>query len=384
MRTAALVAFIASSGLVAYVLLGYPLLLAVLARWWPLPPPRRDDRVRTVTVLMPVRNGARWLAGKLDSILAMDYPAEARQILVVDDGSTDETASVAEAYRDRGIELLRVPPGGKAAAINAGLGRATGEILFMTDVRQLLDRTALRTLVPFFGDPSVGAVSGELVIGRGETSEEANIGLYWTYEKWIRERQSQVASVPGATGCIYAIRRDLAQPLPHDCLVDDMHLPLAAYFRGTRLLFTPDARAYDFPTDLGAEFRRKVRTLAGNYQIVAAFPRLLAPTHRLWIHFLSHKVGRLMLPFALLVIAASTPLLPTSLALVAGAAQVAVYGLAAVDRNVPERTRLKRLTSPSRAFVSMMLAALVASRILFTGSHGFWTQTAVRTTAARS
>jgi len=359
---------------ILYVLGGYPAVLSWMAT-------RRQRPVRklfvpqTVTVLMPVRNGGRWLAGKLDSLLALDYPRELVEILVISDGSTDDSDRIAESYAAHGVTLLRVAAGGKAAALNAGLAVAKGEILFLTDVRQPLDRAALRELVACLGDPEVGAASGELYIRSGNLAEEGNVGLYWKYEKWIRRRQSQVDSLLGATGAIYAIRRGLAKPLPAGTLLDDVELPLGAFFAGYRVVFEEAAKAWDAPTVLGAEFRRKVRTLAGNYQLLWHWPQLLGPGNRMWFHFVSHKLGRLGLPFALLLIAGSTPWLPAPWLIVMTGAQAIFYGSAGMDLLVGESHWAKRITSPARTFVVLMAATFCAASILFRPSGNFWKTT---------
>jgi hypothetical protein len=216
-----------------------------------------------------------------------------------------------------------------------------------------------------------------LVILDGDTQQEADIGLYWRYEKWIRKRLSRLGSVMGATGSIYAMRRSLAAPMPPDTLVDDMFLPVSAFFKGYRVVFDERAKAFDYPTALGREFRRKVRTLAGNYQIIRRFPGLLLPTHRMWFHFVSHKLGRLMLPFALLAMAFATPFLPPGLRAVAVLGQLGLYGLAALDVVLAENTPLKRLCSPARTFVVLVAAALVAASILLPGRRDLWKPTGV-------
>ena len=367
----AVIVFLASAAFVVYVLLGYPLLLAALARLRSRPISRRFTP-RTVTVLLPAHNGARWLGAKLESLLALDYPHELVEILVVDDGSTDSTPAIAREYQGRGVRLLSQSKSGKAVALNAALAEAHGEILLFTDVRQPLDRGAMRSLVGCFGDQRVGVVSGELVIRKGTTEEEANIGLYWRYEKWMRKNLSAIDSVMGATGAIYAMRRVLARPLPPDTLLDDVHLPMYAFFAGYRVVFDEGARAFDEPNTLETEFRRKVRTLAGNYQLIARFPALLGPRNRMWLHFMSHKLARLLLPFALIAIAAASFWLPDPWRIGVLAAQAGGYGLALLDPAVPRWLPLKRLTSPARTFVVLMAATLCATAILFVPPGRLW------------
>jgi poly-beta-1,6-N-acetyl-D-glucosamine synthase len=375
MHGAIAVAFLISAGFVAYTLAGYPMLLAAAARFRRRPVEKRFEP-RTVTILLPVRNGERWLRAKLESLLALRYPAELVQIVAISDGSTDGTDEIACQYGGR-IEFLRTQ-GGKAVALNAGLERARGEILFLTDVRQPLDPDCLKHLVACFADPSVGVVSGELVIGEGLTSEEASVGLYWKYEKWLRKLESCIDSVMGATGCIYAMRRELAAPLPPGTLVDDMFLPLTAFFKGYRVILEDSAIAFDYPTALDAEFRRKVRTQAGIYQIIGLFPQLLLPRNRMWLPFVSHKLARLFLPFALIVAAVTSFYLDDPWRGIAIAAQAAFYAAALLDLWVPDGAAIKRLSATARSFVVLMVAALCAGLVLVRPPGEIWKETEVR------
>ncbi len=269
-----MVLFLLAIALVLWVLIGYGILLGILANRNYVEPVKRFEP-RSVTVLLAVYNGERWLQDKLNSLLALDYPHELLHIIVISDGSTDATASIAQEFADRGVECLQVPKGGKALALSAGLERAQGEILFFTDVRQPLDPDSLRELVSYFADPTVGVVSGELIIREGDSLAEANVGLYWKYEKSIRMKLSKIDSVLGATGCIYAMRRSLAKPLPAGCLLDDMYLPLHAFFQGYRVLFDSKARAYDSPTSLDSNFAARCARSQGSTKSLATSRRCL-------------------------------------------------------------------------------------------------------------
>lgn len=367
--SAAPLVFLVSGALVTYVLALYPALLA-LGVFRKAPPVAARPVRKTVSLLLPVRNGERWMRAKLESIFGLDYPAELLEVIVISDGSSDGTEEAARGFPQ--VRLLRIPPSGKAAALNAGMREATGEILFFTDVRQPLDPQCLKVLVSQFSDPRVGAASGELIIRRGATAEEEQVGLYWRYEKRIRKEHSRINSVLGATGAIYAMRRELASPLPPDCLLDDVHLPLLAFLRGYRVIFVEEALAYDDPAGLEQEFRRKVRTLAGVYQLLRRFPALLTPRNRMWIHTLSHKFGRLLLPYALLALLVSSVLLAAPWAAAIAGAQAAFYGLAAMDPWVGERSRLKAATALARTFTALMLATLAAGAILFVPAGRLW------------
>jgi poly-beta-1,6-N-acetyl-D-glucosamine synthase len=375
MHGALTVAFLISAGFLAYTLAGYPLLLAAAARFRSHPVIKRFEP-KSVTILLPVRNGERWLRAKLESLFALRYPAELLQILVISDGSTDGTDEIASQYAGL-IEFLCTSGGGKAVALNAGLERARGEILFLTDVRQPLDPDCLKNLVACFADPSVGVVSGELVIRDGRTREEASVGLYWKYEKWLRKLESRIDSVMGATGCIYAMRRELATPLPSGTLVDDMFLPLAAFFQGYRVILEDSAVAFDYPTALDAEFRRKVRTQAGVYQIIGFFPQLLTPRNRMWLAFVSHKFARLLIPLAMLVAAFTSFYLDQPWRAATIAAQAVFYLAALLDLWIPDGTAIKRLSAAARSFVVLMAAALCAALVLFRPPQEIWKETQV-------
>lgn len=369
--TPASAVLIASAAFIFYVLFGYPLLLGFLARRRGKPV-RKAASLRTVSVLIAVRDGERWIREKLESVLRLDYPQDLIEIIVISDGSDDGTDDIVRQFVPR-VRLLRAPREGKSAALTLGMQHARHELLLLTDVRQVLAPGSLRHLAACFVDPSVGAVSGELLVMRGETLAEANVGLYWKYESWIRKRLAEVDSTLGSTGPFYAIRRELAVPIPAGVLLDDMFLPLAAFFRGYRLVVEEAARAYDFPTSLDTEFRRKVRTLAGNYQILRYYPALLGPRNRMWLHYVSYKLGRLLLPWVLLAAALASIQAPAALA-----AQACFYALCLADLAIPEGWMLKRISSPARTFVVLMAAAACAVSIFFVSPRTLWKPTIPR------
>ena len=366
--------FLLSSAFVLYVLFGYPLIAMVWSRVR-AKPVAKSFVPRTVSILLPVHNGDRWLADKLGSIRQLNYPQELLDVIVISSASLDDTVKIANEHVRPGLRVIEVEQPGKAKALNAGLAMARGEILFFTDVRQSLEPDSLRALVEHFGDPEVGVVSGELMIREGNSYEEASVGLYWKYEKVIRSAQSRIDSVPGATGAIYAMRRRLAHALPDGVLLDDVYLPVLAYFQGYRISWEPGAKAFDYPASLKTEFWRKVRTLAGVYQIIGIFPRLLVPNHRLWIHFVSHKLGRLLLPYALLAILVSSFQLPGVWKYMALVVQAGVYGLALFDGILPDTPVVKRLLSPANTFVVLMAAAVTGASVLFISPQKLWRQT---------
>ncbi|HKQ59671.1 MAG TPA: hypothetical protein VJS92_00215, partial [Candidatus Polarisedimenticolaceae bacterium] len=206
----------------------------------------------------------------------------------------------------------------------------------------------LRALVAPFADEHVGAVGGELVLtAQPETGAIGQgCGLYWRYEKAIRASEGSVDSTVGATGAIYAIRRELFEPIPSDTILDDVAIPMHVARRGFRVVFEPRARAFDRPPASALEeFTRKVRTLAGNFQLLAREPWLLLPWRdRLWFQVLSHKALRLLGPLLLAgAFLASLALIADPLyafALLCQSAFYAAAGAGALLRNAPFRPRL--------------------------------------------
>jgi biofilm PGA synthesis N-glycosyltransferase PgaC len=375
------VLFVACAAALLYILFGYPILLMVLARQR-ANAVRRELRYKTVTILMAVRNGEPWIWAKLNSLLALEYPRDLLEIIVVSDGSDDGTDRIVRGYEGRGITLVAAPRGGKARALNSGMPLATGEILFFTDVRQQLAPDSLARIVACFADPSVGVVSGELVMRDHAGVENQNVGLYWRYEKWIRRNLSRLDSILGATGCIYAMRRNLARPLPADTLLDDVYLPLAAFFSGYRVILEEGAFAYDDPTSLRHEFRRKVRTQAGVLQLLRHYPALLSSSNRMLLHFLSHKFGRLFIPYLLIGMAVAAFGLPSPWRGLMLVGQALVYSLALLDIWMPARFRAKRISSPVRTFLTLVAAAFLAPSVLFVPPSAFWPPAAATASAS--
>jgi cellulose synthase/poly-beta-1,6-N-acetylglucosamine synthase-like glycosyltransferase len=317
-----------------YVYLGYPTLLAAWARLAPKPVHSSPVTPR-VSIVIAARNEAAALRRRLDNLLESDYPRDRMQIIVVSDGSTDETVEVLRGYRGR-VDAVVLPPSGKASAINAGVAAARHEILVFADARQTFAPGALRALVGPLADPAIGGVSGELILdcesGDGDSTIGEGVGAYWRYEKWLRRQESLIGSTLGSTGAIHALRRDLWQPLPDETILDDVLAPMQVVLSGARVVFEGSAIAYDRVAPAAAtEFKRKTRTLAGNYQLIKLQPRLLIPfLNPVWLQFVSHKLGRLIVPYALVVMFATSAALAIHHLLygAAFAAQVVFYGLA--------------------------------------------------------
>ena len=372
-----LVGFLLCGAAIIYVIAGYPLLLRWRARRYGQPVAKRPQ-AKSVSILIAVHNGERFLAEKLESVVKLDYPRELIEVFVLSDGSTDGTAAIARRYAGEGIQLIELPRSGKPAVLNVGIARSRGEILLLTDVRQVLEPDSVKELAACFADPTVGVVSGDLPMRQGIDIEEANTSLYWRYERAIRKDLGKLGSTFGATGPFYAMRRELAPVMPPNTLLDDMYMPLAAFFRGYRVIVDESARAIEYPFSVRGEFRRKVRTLAGNYQIMRQYPGLLTPRNRMLFDFVSYKIGRLLLPWLFVGVLVCSFGLPRPWAQIMVSGQVLFYALAAVDLLVPENSAIKRLTTPVRTIVTLLAAAALAVSVAFVPPHRLWKVTQAR------
>lgn len=283
---------------VGYTYVGYPALIGLLARLAPLRSAEDPTWLPTVTAVIPMYNAAPYLRAKIASLQALDYPADRIQILLYCDDATDDTAAIARALceADPRIELIVASERrGKPAGVNRMIASATGEVLLMTDVRQRVAPGALRALVSRLADPQVACVSGNLVLEGG-----TGAGAYWAYENWIRRQEGRFRGMVGVTGPLYVIRRADMASLPDGLILDDMWVPLRHVLEGRRIVFAEDAECFDAAFGDEREYGRKVRTLAGNYQLFALLPGLLDPRHNpVWFEVVSHKILRLACPWAL-------------------------------------------------------------------------------------
>jgi poly-beta-1,6-N-acetyl-D-glucosamine synthase len=287
-----------SIALIVYVFVGYPLALAARAALRPHPW-RREPSHATISIVMAAYNEAACLAPKIMNLLSLDYPADRVEILVGSDGSTDSTVDQLVALHEPRVRnFIFAERRGKPAVLNTLVAEARGEIVVFADVRQEFDSQVLRALTQSFADPEVGAATGELILRRsvGGSAATEGSGFYWRYEKFIRARECIVNSTIVVTGAIYAIRRALYEPIPADTIGDDLLIPLRVARRGYRVVVERDARAYDIPSATSKqEFRRKVRTVGGAFQIFSREPWLFNPMqNRLWWQTMSHKALRLI------------------------------------------------------------------------------------------
>jgi len=345
----------------------------------PPPPPR-------ISVTLPVYNEAAVIAATLERILAVDYPVDRRQILVVSDASTDGTDEIVARFADRGVALLRLPRRqGKTAAENAARHHLTGEIVINTDASVRIHPDAFKHLVAAFADRSVGVASGRdvSVTNVHEQANRANSGeaTYTGYEMWIRDLETAVGGIVGASGCLYAIRADLHMlPVPEG-LSRDFAAALTAREHGLRAVSVAEAVCYvPRAASLRQEYRRKVRTITRGISTLAHKRALLNPFRYgafAWMLF-SHKVCRWLVPWALLLFVAALG----TLALTSGWARallgaVAVPGaLAGIAWFWPEGQGMPRLLALP-AFVAVGNIAVLHAwlRVLAGRSAPVWEPT---------
>jgi poly-beta-1,6-N-acetyl-D-glucosamine synthase len=353
---------------------GYPICLYLRARFWPRPV-RRARIFPRVTIVLAVHNEEKSLLRKLDNLAALDYPADRLEVIVVSAGSTDRTNKILGGWQNCiGRTVILLNHQGKANALNHGIAKAQGEIICFTDARQTIASGGLNNLISNFADPSVGCASGALILGEKHPAAFSDgVGMYWRLEKNIRNWEGIAGSTVGATGAFYAVRKDLLVPLPIGTILDDVYIPLQVARQGSRVVFDPEAVAWDdFTPRPEQEFRRKVRTLAGNYQLLQLAPWVLTSANPLRLQFVCHKLLRLLVPFALVGALISTFWIRQDMYEVALVLQVVLYTLAALTALHTKIGLLSRLSNISLAFVLLNTAAAVALFYFITGRKSVW------------
>jgi len=363
------------AGVIFYAYAGYAACLWIWSWLSPKPVQRGSDQP-LVSLLMVVRNEESNLPRKLRNLLELNYPAERMEFVVASDGSTDKTAEIllAAATDRRFRVLVSREPKSKASRLNDALAVAKGDIAVFVDARQEIESDALRLLVENFADSTVGCVSGELMLGDKTSGEaEKGMGIYWRIEKKIRELESASGSVVGATGALYAARTSLLSPIPPETILDDVLLPLNVARSGGRVIFDGRARAWDDP-DLGAkrEFARKVRTLTGNYQLLQIAPWVLSRENPLRARFISHKLLRLAVPFALAAVLIASAAISDPWYRVALALQLAFYALSLFALSKQNVGPLTRVANVALTFIVLNTAAVVAFANFVTRRKEVW------------
>lgn len=306
------VIFWLSVAALAYTYVGYPLLLLMLSRI-------RGHKVLTasctpsITIIITAYNEERDLAAKLNNTLELDYPKDKLEIIVASDCSSDATDSIATSFSDRGVRLHRQTQRlGKTAAQNAAVELASGEVILFSDATTLYRPNVLKTMVRNFADPSIGCVAGQLIyvdpsnsgVGHGAVS-------YWSYEVFLKQHESQVRSLIGVSGCLYAVRRSAYVPLYHEAC-SDFIIATKMVEQGLRAVYEPAAICEE-QTNRRAdkEFAMRVRVITQTYNDLWRHRHMMNPLRGgiYAVELLSHKVMRYMVPVFLLLILVSSILL---------------------------------------------------------------------------
>jgi poly-beta-1,6-N-acetyl-D-glucosamine synthase len=366
------IVFWSAAACVFFAYFGYAGILFVVARARGRPIRRQLGFRTSVSFVVAAYNEEDRVLARLGEWVALLEATQAPgEVILVSDGSTDDTAEAARTFAQKNVRVLVLDSRqGKAAALNAGAAAASNEILVFGDMRQRWDPESLTAILENFADPTVGAVSGDLVL---ETAPGvmAGLGLYWRYEKWLRRQESEIHSTVGVTGAICAVRRELFPPIPVGTILDDVYWPLLVAMRGLRVIHEHRALAFDrLPTRPSDEFRRKVRTLAGNFQLVTRLPSTLLPWRNpLWLQFMSHKLLRLTLPWAQIAMLLSCLLLGGALYHFLWWCQMSFYAVALAGNVRAIGTRI-RFAAAAGSVMVLNLAAWLAFWVWLSGRAG--------------
>lgn len=347
---------------------GYPAVLMVVRKFRKTPSvPTSSDEWPVVTIVVPVYNEAGVIASTLDRILATDYPADRRHVLVISDASSDGTDAIVERYADRGVQLVRLARrSGKTAAENEAGRHLVGEIVVNMDATVVVPPGALRHLVAAFRDPSVGVASGRDV-SVGDRDQERNQGEsgYVGYEMWVRRLETDCGTIVGASGCFFAIRRVLFDSIFPEALSRDFASPLIAREGGYRSVSVEDAVCYVARTrSLHAEYRRKVRTMTRGLETLWYKKRLLDPFRygRFAFFLFAHKLLRWLVFPALVLAVVGVGILTVSTSWGWVLAALGVLGLVAgaVGYYWPSGSTAPKLLTTAAFAVSSQVAGIKA------------------------
>lgn len=372
-----------SFAFIIYTYIGYPVSLLLLLIF--CEKPVRKTYWKTwpdVTVVIAAKNEGNNIRKRIANLIEQDYPKSNLEIIVVSDGSTDSTVKILqeiETEQDASPVLFKAivqqESAGKPSAINAGVLNAKGSILIFADARQRFATTAIKELVANFSDPRIGCVSGELEFIESSTPNlKVEMGAYWKYEKTIRKMESRTGSVIGATGAIYSMRKELYKELPTEILLDDVLIPLNVSSQKFRVIFDQTAKAYDVVSEnVESEWKRKVRTLAGNWQLLSEGTILKkAFVHRFLYRLFWHKLARLLVPYSLVIMLVTSILSEGWIYLIFSGLQVTFYFLAILTRFLAP---LRRLSLPKLCYFFCVLnvAAVAGFLVWITGkSNNAW------------
>ena len=328
------------------------------------------EQLPDITVVLCAYNSEGLIQDRIENVFELDYPTDKLNIIVVADGCTDKTCEQVESCGFDNVKLVSYEHNrGKSYALSKALDYITTDLILFADVRQRFAVDVLQQMLPYFGDQHVGAVTGNLQIGKSS----GDPGLYWRYEKAIRKCESAYKSLVGVTGAIYMARAKLLPAFPADVVLDDMYGPLEIIKQNYRVVYCEEAYAFDNGSHtLREEFDRKVRTLAGNYQLFKLLPWTLNPfKNPVFFEFFSHKVCRLLVPYFMIATFVSSAFINDWFETFMFYSQLFFYGLTFILYVYFYKKKGK--THFILSFVMLNLAALKAGIVYWTSStNSLW------------
>ena len=367
-------ALIAGVILFLYPFVLYPGLLKLWrVRRRTVPEPGELPRVGLVICAL---NEERVIGDKLTNSFTLDYQRDRLSVYLVNDGSTDRTGEIAGEFVAQGLRLISRPQRmGKVSNLNEVVPKLAEEIVVLSDANVIYHRQALRRLVARFDDPLIGGVSGRVVLtGTAEPLRSAEEN-YYSIEWLLQERASDIYSMCGADGAMYAFRRYLFRPCPPDTIIEDFVIPMSIVRQGYRVVFESGATAMEQgPASLQEEFQRKVRIAAGAAQALirgSGWPGN-AP-FRFWFVFVSHKLLRWLSPLVAVAIAVLAGLdcpHPLAVLILAGMGGVAMLAAVRVLIGGP-----RLLDAPFYFLFSQVAAAAGLAKGLLRKQSVLWEKT---------
>ena len=307
--------FIFSLIALIYIYLGYPLLVYLVSRIRPREV-KRGPVEPTVTILITAYNEERDIRQKLENTLKIDYPSEKLEILAASDGSTDRTDEIVKEFAGRGVRLFRQEGRvGKTVTQNNAVAVASGQIILFSDATTMYPENVLREILPAFADESVGCVAGKLIyVDRNETTIGQGAKSYWNYETFLKEAESRACSLIGASGCLYAVRREAYRPMyPEAC--SDFLIATVLYAQGLRTIYEPNAVCTEETNNKSdKELRMRVRVISQTFTDLWRNRRMMNPLRSGFysIELISHKLLRYTVPLFLIALFLSSAYLASA------------------------------------------------------------------------
>lgn len=285
---------------IVYTFIGYGLILFLLVTLKRLvKKPSKfitDVELPKVTILIAAYNEEALIEEKIENTLALDYPKKKIQIIIITDGSTDQTALKVSRFKEV-FSLHNLERAGKMAAIKRAMPFVDGQVILFTDANTFLNKIAVKELVKHYQNEKVGAVAGEkrIHVGQAADASSAGEGFYWKYESLLKKWDYELYSNVGAAGELFSIRTELYEPIESDTIIDDHMIAMRIAERGFIIAYEPEAYAIETASEnAGEELKRKIRIAAGGIQSILRLKKAANPLNYplLTFQYISHRVLR--------------------------------------------------------------------------------------------